>query len=168
MAFMDVNINNMKFVTLAVWFLASGPTLAEGLYQCPGPLFTNQIDPAQAQAQGCVRAGHGRLSVVQAGESASLAAPTARPRVAGLKTASAARPSAPAPEQLRTASASMGGQQRERDQQARAILESELARTRGQLQALSSHGGDAGKQAQLERLRNDEAALQRELARRPG
>lgn len=161
MAFVDVNINNMKFVTLVACLLVSASTLAESLYQCPGPLFTNQIDPAQAQAQGCVRAGHGRLSVVQAGESARAAGPT---------TASATRRSAPAADspQLRTASASTAGQQRERDQQARAILESELARTRSQLQVLSSQGGDAGKLAQQERLRNDEAALQRELARRPG
>lgn len=168
MSFVDVNINKMKFVISVICFLASWATLAEGLYQCPGPLFTNLIDPAQAQAQGCVRAMHGRLSQVQAGEESRSAART--PRAADRKTvAFASRPVTVAHNPVSAKPSPLpGSQQRERDQHARAILESELARTRNQLQALAAQAGDADKQTQMTRLRNDEAALQRELARHPG
>ena len=154
--------------------LASLPTLAQGLYQCPGNLFTNQMDPAQARVQGCVRATGGRLSLAQAGEPAPHAAPTPTParKSAGTgapKAPPAARPAAPAYAALPSATpASLDSGQRERDSQARAILQTELARTQSQLQALSAQSGNPDRQAQLDRLRNDEAALQRELARRPG
>ncbi|MDZ4101009.1 MAG: hypothetical protein U1E12_04955 [Hydrogenophaga sp.] len=54
--------------------------------------------------------------------------------------------------------------QRARDQDAQAILQSELARTLAALQTLQ-RSGNAAQTAMLTRLREDEAALRRELAR---
>lgn len=77
-----------------------------------------------------------------------------------LSAAAAAPPRAPMPVAQRVASSL----QRARDQDAQAILQSELARTLAALQTLQ-RSGNAAQTAMLTRLREDEAALRRELAR---
>lgn len=79
-------------------------------------------------------------------------AATARPAAAAIAPPDVSNP--------RTASAS----QRARDQDAQAILRAELATTQAALQALQRAGGPA-QSAALVRLRDDEAALRRELNR---
>lgn len=60
-------------------------------------------------------------------------------------------------------------QQRARDSDAKEILRSELARTQAQLQALMQQAPSGPEtDSALQRLRADEAALRRELARLPG
>jgi hypothetical protein len=66
----------------------------------------------------------------------------------------------PAPERVTVA------QQRDRDQDRRAILETELARERQQLEWLRRQG-DAADGASLSRTQSNLAALSRELARLP-
>jgi hypothetical protein len=61
-----------------------------------------------------------------------------------------------------------GLKQRQRDTQAREIILAELARTQAQLQALSAKPHISPEtDSALQRLRVDEEALRRELARRP-
>lgn len=146
------------------------------LFRCPGNLFTNQIDPVQARSTGCREAdADGLTQALLAGAAppavvapeAAPAAVRARPpasRVAFSKARSAARyqrTSSTAP-----TSRSVGSpEQRARDSDARAILQTELARTLAAQQAMASTGPAASDPAALQRLRADEAALRRELDR---
>jgi hypothetical protein len=57
------------------------------------------------------------------------------------------------------------GLQRERDRDAVAILQTELARTLAAQQALARAGDTAAAGPELKRLRADELALRRELDR---
>ena len=57
--------------------------------------------------------------------------------------------------------------QRQRDSHAREIIQSELARTQAHMQTLSTQPAGPETDTALQRLRGDEAALLRELARRP-
>lgn len=152
------------------------------LFRCPGNLFTNQIDPVQARSTGCREAdADGLTQALLAGAAppavaapeapaAPVAAPAAvraRPpasRVAFSKARSEAR-------YQRTSSTAPPGrsvgspEQRVRDSDARAILQTELARTLAAQQAMASTGPGASDPAALQRLRADEAALRRELDR---
>lgn len=158
----------------------SGAWASSALYLCPGNLFTNDIDPAQARVQGCKPAQTGRLSqgqdltVVPAAETETApglvvalpgAAPAPPSPPAVPAPAVAASPRSPvAPELLVDA-----GKQRQRDSQAREILLTELNRTQSQIQSMSAQPNpNAEAESALQRLRVDEAALQRELSRRPG
>jgi hypothetical protein len=156
----------------------SGAWASSALYLCPGNLFTNDIDPAQARAQGCKPAQTGRLSqgqdltAPQAAESET--APDLGVALPGAAPASPAPPAAPAPAVAATPRSPVApewrvdaGKQRQRDSQAREILLTELTRTQSQIQALAVQPGSQAESA-LQRLRADEAALQRELSRRPG
>lgn len=151
---------------LLACFGASGAAGAGEVYLCPGNRFTDRLDAAQAQAQGCRLASAGRLSVAGAMPLAPQpAAPTpAVPEAAPLAQAAAAVPAAsvapPSAAQPRVAAAD----QRARDSDARAILQTELARTVAAQQTLVRQGASES-QGQLQRLRQDEVALRRELSR---
>lgn len=59
--------------------------------------------------------------------------------------------------------------QRQRDSHARAVVMAELARTQARIQTLSAQSPSGPEtESALQRLRIDEDALRRELARRPG
>lgn len=143
-------------------------------YLCPGNLLTNQIDAAQALAQNCVPAGRGRLS--QASVAPSPPAPATAISTASAASSSrrtAQSPKAPpVPFATRAEPAILSSTdvaaQRARDTDARAILQSELTRTLAAQQALAGKAdSNPESRAALDRLRADEAALRRELARLP-
>lgn len=135
------------------------------LYQCPGMLFSNNLDPVQARAMGCEPMQPGRLSQAhntptapsETSETDAPAADTVRPSSAPVARQLAVPE--PGPEVAK---------QRQRDSHAREIIQAELARTQAQMQSLSAQPPGADAQNALQRLRIDEAALLRELARRPG
>ncbi len=172
------------------------------LYVCPGPLFTNDLAPAQAKARGCELAGQGRLSQAhnppvqdmttaetEARSASAETAPSvvsapsliptpARPLAPTLGATSAAPSSAlgAAPGPMAATAARQIAQptadasrQRQRDSHAREIVLSELARTQARIQTFSAQP-PSGPEAEsaLQRLKRDEDALRRELARRPG
>jgi hypothetical protein len=142
---------------------------ASPLFVCPGNLFSNNLDPQQALAMGCksvqpggVSQAFGTPSATDAPVTSAAAAPVALP--AALATAplamSARKPSAH----------DLGNdaiKQRQRDSHAREIIQSELARTQAHMQTLSTQPAGPETDTALQRLRGDEAALLRELARRP-
>ena len=136
------------------------------LYQCPGMLFSNNLDPVQARAMGCEPMQPGRLS--QAHNTPTAQSET---RETDAPAADTVRPSS-APVALGTRQLAEPGpevaKQRQRDSHAREIIQAELARTQAQMQSLSAQPPGADAQNALQRLRIDEAALLRELARRPG
>ncbi|UCU92247.1 hypothetical protein [Hydrogenophaga taeniospiralis] len=173
--------------TLAVWFSAwCCAAAAQGatLYVCPGNLFTNQLDQARAQAQGCREASGDGLS------QAALADPPARSTAVTVAqpVPAAATPVKPhlrepasrfassrARSQARDERTAVGAAspvlkvnpslQRARDQDALSILQAELARTQAAQKALTGPAGGAPDNAALQRLRVDEVALRRELER---
>lgn len=173
--------------TLAVWcagWCCAAAAQGATLYVCPGNLFTNQLDAARAQAQGCREVSGEGLSQAALSdppvrkEAAALekpVPPTATPdkprirepasRVASSRASSQAQVvraagGAASPDQKVSASL-----QRERDQDALAILQAELARTQAAQKALVGPTGGATDNAALQRLRIDEVALRRELER---
>lgn len=204
----------------------SSPLLAAApLYVCPGPLFTNDIRPAQARAQGCSLAQQGRWSQAQAPEQPEASAPLASTALPSSRTTSdkvnasasantpsasdvansqqttpavpLAQPSLPYSTSLPPASAATGAsaqalpvraalpkpepqaapaepgidalRQRQRDRHAREIVLAELASTQARIQSLSARPQvSADDENALQRLRRDEDALRRELAKRPG
>lgn len=158
---------------VGVWFSAG----ADPVYLCPGNRFTNRIDAASAAAIGCHLASAGRVSLAFAPAEAPPSLP-AVPASPALPLASAVPPASapvpaiapPLPLPLSTASPparSVVGtaEQRALDSDAHAILQRELARTLASQQALLQQGSGPDAQPQLQRLRQDEAALRREMAR---
>ncbi len=152
------------------WLIAMGSMACAWatppLYLCPGNLFTNDVDPAQARSRACVLAQAGRLSQARDQELTSDPAAPIQPN-ASAETSQAAPGSArktQAPVSLND-----GLTQRQRDSHAREIILAELARTQAQLQSLSAQTRSGPEtDSALQRLRGDEEALRRELARRPG
>lgn len=172
------------------------------LYVCPGPLFTNDLAPAQAKARKCELAVLGRWSQAQdiPSQAKAVAENESRPHLvttspsptsakswgaalSGSSTATlvtATNPpwpasAAPAEGQAKTSSrktpASMPDdeRQRQRDSHAREVVMAELARTQARIQTLSAQSPSGPEtESALQRLRLDEDALRRELARRPG
>ena len=176
------------------------------LYVCPGPLFTNDLAPAQAKVLGCELAARGRLSQAQnlllqdmpASETERSSAPAetaSGPASTPPVPPASVRPFGPssvaplsafgAPPEPMAATAPRGttlstarrptepvadaSRQRQRDSHARDIVLAELARTQARIQTFSEQppsGPDAD--SALQRLKRDEDALRRELARRPG
>lgn len=143
----------MKRIGLSIGLLCCWGALhaqAPALYLCPGRLLTNKIDAAQAKRQGCVVAAAApRDRAVPAQDAENAPSPSRR--------------ITPAP----GATADTGSTAR--DAQARLILQAELEKTQAEMQSLSGQAADnPAAQSRLQRLRADEAALRRELARRPG
>jgi hypothetical protein len=164
------------------------------LYVCPGPLFTNDLAPALAKARGCELAAQGRLSQAlnPPGQDLPTAETEARSALAETAPGLASAPSQiPTPARpLAATSAALGAapvptaataarqiaqpnadasRQRQRDSHAREIVLAELARTQARIQSFSAQP-PSGPEAEsaLQRLKRDEDALRRELARRPG
>lgn len=63
-------------------FWAAAAQANPPLYVCPGPLFTNDLAPAQAKARGCELAARGRLSQAQDSPLQAMAAADTEPRPA--------------------------------------------------------------------------------------
>lgn len=131
-------------------------------YQCPGNVFTNTITPREAEAKGC--------KAKEAQQPTSIPAPRARP------SASAGPASSRVDAQ----------EQKDRDSDARKILQAELARSQAQLAALRAeyNNGEperlgseknfqkyldrtADLKASIARTEDDVAAITRELAKAP-
>lgn len=148
----------------------SQPAPAGGVtvYRCPGPpvLYTDALSPTEAREQGCRAIEGTPITVVQM--------PRARP-AAPAATGTSSRPGESRVEP---------GAQRERDAEARRILEAELRREEDKLAALKreynngepERRGDernyqnyldrvASLKASITRSESDVAALRRELAK---
>jgi len=155
--------------------------LAGEMHWCPGNRFTDALSPVQARELGCRPAAAGRVSQVQplqpsppiasrTEDAAASLAPISPPASVGADQAVAPTtqpsppPSAAAARPADTARSVSAPVQAARDRDARQILEAELHRTRVAQQSLVSSAGAVDPQ-RLHRLRQDEAALQRELAR---
>lgn len=173
--------------TLAVWcagWCCAAAAQGATLYVCPGNLFTNQLDAARAQAQGCREVSGEGLSQAALSdppvrkEAAAIekpVPPTATPDKPRLREPASRVASSRASSQAQVVRAVGGGAspdqkvsaslQRERDQDALAILQAELARTQAAQKALASSTGGATDNAALQRLRVDEVSLRRELER---
>jgi len=176
-------------VRLCFGLVVAGHAQAASLYQCPGNLFTNQLDAERARAQGCRLAGVAGWS--QGQRTAVLAEPS-RPEAPALAAAVVApalsternkRRTVPSPAPLQSQSppaqelagaqpASAQGRridvavQQARDRDAVLILQAELARIQAQQQVLVADGGtSSGSGPALQRLRADEIALRKELSR---
>jgi hypothetical protein len=149
------------------------------VYRCPGPpvLYTDAISAQQARARGCQPVD--AVPVTIHGTRPHAAAKTSPGGGAGAPAASA-----PAAVVARPGERVSAPQQRERDSDARAILQAELQREQARLQQLLSEYNDgqperqghernnqryldrvAALKASIERSSADIAALQRELAR---
>ncbi|OYU12297.1 MAG: hypothetical protein CFE38_07380 [Comamonadaceae bacterium PBBC1] len=100
----------------------------------------------------------------------SVAPPLAlRPTASATVSHTASPISAPPPSPQAAPAGSGGDAQRQRDRHAREIVLAELASTQARIQSLSARTQvSADEDNALQRLRRDEEALRRELARRPG
>lgn len=148
-----------------------------GVYRCPGNVYTDGLDRAEAQARGCIALDIGvalpapprRAGAEAAGQAASGAAgPRPAPRPAGAASA--------APIAARVDPA----EQRARDADKRRILDEELAREEARLATLkrelqappppgqpapAREAAQRALQASIARSEADLAALRRELAK---
>lgn len=106
----------------------------------------------------------------QSSTAPSVAPPLAlRPTASATVSHTASPISAPQPSPQAAPAGSGGDAQRQRDRHAREIVLAELASTQARIQSLSARPqGGADEDNALQRLRRDEEALRRELARRPG
>ncbi|MDZ5459385.1 hypothetical protein [Azohydromonas lata] len=170
----------------AALLLSGAAAQAQGsttVYRCPGPpiLYTDAISAQQARARGCQAVD---ASPVTISGTRPHAASRATPPATGVASATAAAASGTAPVVARPAERVTAPQQRERDNDARAILQAELQREQTRLQQLLAEYNDgqperlghernnqryldrvAALKASIERSSADIAALQRELAR---
>ncbi len=152
-------------VLLTFLSAASLPAQAQSsvYYECPGNVFTNTITPREAEAKGC--------KAREAQQPTTIPAPRPRPSNG---------PAGPA------ASRVDAQEQRDRDSDARKILQAELAKAQAQLAALQAEYnngqperlGDeknfqkyidrtADLKASIARTQNDINAIQRELSKAP-
>ena len=138
---------------------------ATPLYWCPGNLFTNELDAVRARAMACRPVVPARLSQGSAGpRSSSALVPSTAPSVAnavpgmprpstsqtpGVPSA-AGKPERPAAALARTASATV---QLQRDRDAVAILQAELARNLSAQRTQADAGGPFAAGPELHRLR---------------
>jgi hypothetical protein len=167
----------MKKSTVAMLLLAAGlPASAQSgntvVYRCPGPppLYTDAITPQQAKERNCRTIEGAPVTVVQT--------PKPRPVLAPSPSAAASRP---ADSRVDPAA------QRERDSDARSILEAELRREEERLAEMKREynngeperqGNERNYQRYLDRVaemkaaiarkEGDIAAIKRELAKLPG
>lgn len=175
--------------TLACTALLLGGTAAQSqsapVYRCPGPtvLYTDAISAQQARERGCQAVEAVPVTVPQGGRArAGAKVAAAAPAAPAASTASA--PQATAVVAVRQGERVAAPQQRERDSDARAILQAELQREQARLQQLLAEYNDgqperqgnernyqryldrvAALKSSIERSTADIAALQRELAR---
>lgn len=151
--------------------LAPWPAAAQGgsVYRCPGPpvLYTDALSPEEARERGCRTIEGAPITIIQ----------SARPRAAAASAAAASRPG-----ESRVDPAA----QRQRDNDARRILEAELRREEDKLAGLMreynkgepERRGDehnyqryldrvAQMKAGIDRTESDIAAIKREIAKLP-
>lgn len=136
-----------------LWTFGMACAQAETVYRCPGPpvLYTDQITPQRAKEKGCRTIESAPITVVQ----------MPKPRTATATAASASR----------SADAKVdAGEQRERDSDARKILETELQREEAKLAELQKdfnggeperQGGERNYQKYLDRVEEMKAAIAR-------
>ncbi|MDT7835127.1 hypothetical protein [Aquabacterium sp. OR-4] len=172
----------MSRATLAACCLAAGPVAAQGgaVYRCPGKTggadeFTNMLSAEEARARGCRTIDGAPITIVQGG----------RPRGAatagnGASAGAGAASSAPRASDAKVDPAA----QRQRDTDARRILEAELRREEERLAQLrrdynngepERRGDERNYQKYLDRTaelkaavtrsESDVAAIKRELAK---
>lgn len=175
---LQVTVSALALVLLGL--AGAGPAQAQagGVYRCPGNVYTDGLERAEAQARGCIALDLGVALPApprRAGAEAAEAAASAPPPRAGPRPAAAAA-SPPAPARVDPA------EQRARDADKRRILGEELVREearladlRRDLAAPAAPGQDAqarearqrALQASIARSEADLAALRRELAKTP-
>jgi hypothetical protein len=153
------------------WAQAPAPAGASvAVYRCPGPpvLYTDQLTPAEARDRGCRLIEGSPVTVIQ----------MPRPRAAPPQANNVASAARGADSRVDT------GAQRQRDAEARRILEGELKREEDKLAALKReyNNGEperlgnernyqtyidrvAGLKASITRSESDVAALKREIAK---
>jgi len=168
-------LRNLLFVLLAMpapWL--TGAALAQGgaVYRCPGPpvLYTDALSADEARERGCRTIEGAPISIVQS--------PKPRPAAAASGSAPAASSARPAETKVDPAA------QRQRDADARRILEAELKREEDKLAALKRdynngeperRGDERNFQNYLDRVsqmkavitrtESDIAAIKREIAK---
>lgn len=167
-------------LVFVLWTLSGAVPALAGFWVCPGNLLTNQLGPQEALAQQCMPLVPGGVSQAQRQPEAeaplAVSLPTSgselvqsssegRVPLTSVMSVSPASPvGQPAPDPAPVPKVRPAAQQR-RDDDARQILLGELARTQAQIQALVLRASDPQNTAAVHRLRSDEEALQRELAR---
>ena len=137
------------------------PSPALGAMPVPAPQVSNL--PLAAATVAAPASG-------QSSTAPSVPTPLAlRPTASATVSHTASPISAPPPSPQAAPAGSGGEAQRQRDRHAREIVLAELASTQARIQSLSARTQvSADEDNALQRLRRDEDALRRELARRPG
>ena len=157
--------------------LDAGAQAAAAVYRCPGPpvLYTDALTPEEARDRGCRTIEGAPITIVQAPRPRTAAPPAASGNAAG------------GPPAARNGDAKVDpAAQRQRDSDARRILEAELKREEERLAVLKrdynngepERRGDernyqnyldrvAGMKAGIARTEADIAALKRELSKLP-
>lgn len=190
---MSIRLMTWDVLYWALGLALMGSVHAQGsgrLYLCPGNLYTNQLDARQAREQSCRVVEPARLSQAlpsvpvaalvsggvqsAAGGEGSGTAVANPATMSGATTAQASDtnqfPSRVASKGVAAATRTVDtATQRARDRDARLIIQTELNRTVERLEQLVRQSPSSPVQeAAVRRLREDEAALRRELARLPG
>ncbi len=175
----------LPFLLIAAWpaLLLSPPAGAQSpqVFRCPGPpvLYTDALSPEEARDRGCRTIEGAPITIVQTPRPRPAAAPAGSAPANPANTAGAA---APRPGDARIDPAA----QRQRDTDARRILEAELRREEDRLAQLrrdynngepERQGNERNYQTYLDRVasmkagiarsESDIAALKRELAKLP-
>lgn len=161
---------------------AAGALAQNAIYRCPDNEYTDKITEAQARARGCKLFDGGNITVIHGTRPArqtSTAAPAAEPRPAAAASAPASGPSGP--------NRVDAADQRARDSDARAILDSELKKAEARLENLRKeyNNGEPEKlgpehrnnqkyldrvaelKAGIARAESDIAGIKREISRLP-
>lgn len=160
--------------------LGAGSVQANQVYRCPGPVpaYTDQLTAQQAKERGCSAIEGAPVTVVNNAKPRPVA--SSRAPVAAAATASAGAPAASRPGDSRVSER----EQRERDRDARRILEGELRQEEEKLAAMKKdfnhgeperQGNERNYQRYLDRVEEmrtaiarkekDIEAIQRELAK---
>jgi hypothetical protein len=180
---------SVRAVAVAVVLAAPSWDADAAVYRCPGQVltYTDQLTPAQAKERGCTVVENAPVTIVngnrarpQANAAGTAAGRGGTPSASG---AGAATGAAAAPSRGGDAQVSER-EQRERDRDAKRILEDEIARERDKLAAMKKDfnngepermGGERNFQKYLDRVEEmrqaiarkeaDIAAIERELSK---
>jgi hypothetical protein len=134
----------------AAFFNVSAANAQERIYRCSGNEYTN--DATKAAERGCKLVEGGNLTVVSAPKARAPAAAGGDVRVA---TASQVGSNAPAPSRIDTA------EQRNRDSDARAILESELKKVETKQSELLKEYNNGEPEKRGDEMRNNQKYIDR-------
>lgn len=142
--------NAHVFVVAAAWLaVAVGAQAQDRIYRCEGNEYTNNA--TTAAQRGCKLVEGGNLTVVTAPKRAAAPAPSGERVAAATSTSSAA----PAPSRIDTA------EQRNRDSDARAILESELKKVEAKQAELLKEYNNGEPEKRGAELRNNQMYIDR-------